>query len=242
MPEISREELKKHDGTGENGAFVAVNNVVYDVSASPMWEKGVHMGAHHAGADLTDALTRAPHGIEMLDRYPQAGELEPDAEPEETAPVAVSSARKIPGWASFLIALHSHPVSVHFPQAIFLLAPVFLTLFCLIGFKDFERTAFFLMVTGLLTSIPATLTGFLHWWFKYGGSSKSVFKLKIILSPLLVILAAVTSGIHFGVGTLQEGDPRYWEIVILYWIPVPIITVLGKLGGTIIFGKNQPTT
>ncbi|MCL2877508.1 MAG: hypothetical protein FWF13_01870 [Acidobacteria bacterium] len=232
MSIISREELEKNDGRGGNPAFVAVNGEVYDISASPLWKDGEHMGEHYAGCDMTEAMERAPHGIEKLERYQKVGELEPVAETgRETAPA-------IPWWASITIFMRAHPMFVHFPQALFVLAPVFLTLFYTVKFPDFERTAFFLMIAGFLTAIPATISGFIHWRYKFSGKSRLVFKLKIVLSLLLILLAAVTVGVHIGKGKLSFEEVSI-GMLLLYWVHLFIAAALGKAGGNIVFGRRK---
>ena len=71
---FTKEELKKYDGS--NGpAYVAFRGKVYDVSQSFHWKKGVHQVMHYAGCDLTEALEKAPHGSDMLDKFPVVSEL-----------------------------------------------------------------------------------------------------------------------------------------------------------------------
>ena len=71
---FTKEELRKYDGS--NGvAFIAFEGRVYDVSRSFHWKRGIHQVMHRAGCDLTEALKRAPHGADMLDRFPVVGEL-----------------------------------------------------------------------------------------------------------------------------------------------------------------------
>jgi predicted heme/steroid binding protein len=73
---MTREALSKKTGTSGEEAFVAVDGRVYDVTSSDLWEDGEHMGGHNAGQDLTDAITDAPHGMEVFDELPVVGELE----------------------------------------------------------------------------------------------------------------------------------------------------------------------
>jgi len=74
MRVFTREELKKYDGS--NGiAYVACAGKVYDVSHSFHWKKGVHQVRHYAGRDLTYVLKQAPHGADMLEKFPIVGEL-----------------------------------------------------------------------------------------------------------------------------------------------------------------------
>lgn len=71
---FAEEELWTYDG--RNGvAYIAYRGKVYDVSASYHWRKGVHHVAHRAGCDLTEAFERAPHGLDLLERFPIVGEL-----------------------------------------------------------------------------------------------------------------------------------------------------------------------
>lgn len=56
-------------------SYVACEGKVYDVSKSFIWKKGRHWVRHHAGQDLTEGLKDAPHGADLLERFPLVGEL-----------------------------------------------------------------------------------------------------------------------------------------------------------------------
>jgi predicted heme/steroid binding protein len=71
---FTREELRQYDGR-HGVVYVACHGKVYDVSRSFQWQKGIHQIVHHAGFDLTEALRKAPHGSDLLDRFPIVGEL-----------------------------------------------------------------------------------------------------------------------------------------------------------------------
>ena len=86
MRVFTKEELRKYDGSG-GITYVAYAGKVYDVSNSFHWKKGVHHVMHYAGWDLTDALKQAPHGFEMLTKFPIVGEL---IEPEESSTKCVN--------------------------------------------------------------------------------------------------------------------------------------------------------
>jgi predicted heme/steroid binding protein len=74
MKLFTKQELQKYDGS--NGiVYVACYGKVYDVSDSYHWREGVHHVSHQAGCDLTDALERAPHGFNLLEKFPVVGEL-----------------------------------------------------------------------------------------------------------------------------------------------------------------------
>lgn len=234
MSTFTLKELERHNGRGGKPSYVAVDGEIYDVSASPMWENGVHMGLHNAGCDLTEALASAPHGKEVLEGLQKAGNLA--AAP---APGAATPRRIPPKWASMLISMHSHPITAHFPQAFFVFAPIFLALFYVTGARSFERTANHLLCAGFLMALPTTATGFLHWWYKYAGRSRSVFKLKITLSLLLVPASGLVFAFHTACGTL-DSDSIHWAILLLYFAMIPLVVLLGRAGGEIVFsGKGK---
>lgn len=69
------DELAKYNGKNGKAAYIAYNGKVYDVSDSPFWMDGEHLGVHQAGKDLTDEIDAAPHGPENLKRIKAIGTL-----------------------------------------------------------------------------------------------------------------------------------------------------------------------
>ncbi len=53
LMEITPEELAQFDGKEGRPAYIAVNDVIYDVSDYPSWAEGVHFGIT-AGTDATE--------------------------------------------------------------------------------------------------------------------------------------------------------------------------------------------
>lgn len=66
------DSLEFYDGKDGKKAYVGYNGKIFDVTESKLWKNGVHMGRHHAGADMTDALKQAPHKDDVLLRFPEA--------------------------------------------------------------------------------------------------------------------------------------------------------------------------
>ena len=75
MKKISRNELALYDGKEGRPAYIAYEGQVYDVSECFLWKGGRHQAMHEAGKDLTQALSEAPHGADLLERAPIVGLL-----------------------------------------------------------------------------------------------------------------------------------------------------------------------
>ena len=72
---FTKEELAKNNGRDNTSVYIAYDGKVYDVTGSFLWQKGKHQVMHFAGKDLTEELSDAPHGPDLLDRYPVIGIL-----------------------------------------------------------------------------------------------------------------------------------------------------------------------
>jgi len=77
LKKFTLEELKQYDGKDGRPAYVAYKGKVYDVTDNYLWIDGDHQGEHSAGVDLTEEMTRAPHGDENLERVKLIGTLVP---------------------------------------------------------------------------------------------------------------------------------------------------------------------
>lgn len=66
-------------GDGQDGsqAYVAVGDVVYDVTDAEGWEDGVHEGGIEAGNVYAEEdFEESPHGTEVLDNVPIVGTVD----------------------------------------------------------------------------------------------------------------------------------------------------------------------
>ena len=73
---FTKEELTQYNGKNGAPAFIACTGMVYDVSRSFLWHNGKHQVIHIAGSDLTTDLDQAPHGADLLKRFPIVGTLD----------------------------------------------------------------------------------------------------------------------------------------------------------------------
>jgi predicted heme/steroid binding protein len=80
MRRFTREELANYDGKDGAPAYVAFEGKVYDVSRSFLWQRGRHQVRHPAGIDYSGGLDEAPHGADLLERFPVVGVLVTEAD------------------------------------------------------------------------------------------------------------------------------------------------------------------
>ncbi|KRM59513.1 cytochrome b5 domain-containing protein [Secundilactobacillus malefermentans] len=72
--EFTKEELSQFDGKDGHKAYVAIDGLVYDLTEIGAWENGKHHGLT-AGKDLSEEITKAPHGKSVLSKLTVVGKL-----------------------------------------------------------------------------------------------------------------------------------------------------------------------
>ena len=232
MKEFDRESLKEFSGKDGKPVYVAHRGRVFDVSGSKFWKTGMHMKRHSSGADLTSDIEAAPHGPEVLDRYPQVGVLTMKEE----------DARPMPHWLAGLLDQfpflhrHPHPMVVHFPIVFSFAAALFNILYFLTGHRPFETTALHCLGGGVLFAPVAILTGYFTWWLNYQARPMRAVTIKIRFSILLwgfSILAFIYRVLNPDIlFSLSGGSILY---LLLVFSLVPIVTVIGWFGATLTF-------
>ncbi|MGD8991546.1 MAG: cytochrome b5 domain-containing protein [Desulfobacterales bacterium] len=233
MQEFDRAELEKYDGKEGRPIYIAYDGKVYDVSNSKLWQNGLHMKRHHAGADLTTDIQGAPHEPDVLERYPQVGTLKEEA---------ISAEPEMPGFLAWLLKKqpflrrHPHPMTVHFPIVFTFSTSVFNILYLFTGIKSFEITALHSLAAGILFTAVGIATGIYTWWLNYLAQPMRPVKIKIPLTLTLL----VTQIILF---IWRISDPTVLDAIqgasILYLLLVlaliPMITVIGWFGASMTF-------
>jgi predicted heme/steroid binding protein/uncharacterized membrane protein len=232
MKEIDLESLKEFNGKEGKPVYIAHQGKVYDVTHSKFWKTGMHMKRHSSGTDLTADIAAAPHGPEVLDRYPQVGSLKTKEEPD----------RSMPKWLGGLLdrfpvfRRHPHPMVVHFP-IVFSIAPsFFIILFLVTGYSPLETTALHCLGGGILFAPVAILTGYFTWWLNYQAKPMRPITIKIRFSSLLwgfLILAFIYRLLNPEIlHSFSGGSILY---LLLVFSLIPIVTVIGWFGASLTF-------
>jgi predicted heme/steroid binding protein/uncharacterized membrane protein len=227
MKKFTKNELIQYHGEDDRKPYVAYGGNIYDLSGSEKWKEGVHMNAHHAGMDLTEAMSNAPHGPEKFTDFPLVGKLIVEEE-------HVSYLKKCLLYVS---DLHLHSVFSHFTVSSFVLSPLFLLIHLFYnGHNSFEGLSFYLLMIGLL-SLPFTiLFGLLDWWNKYSLDRTRLFNSKLILSGLLFFTAAFCAvrRLYYGVPVYEKTFHYLFYIFLNLSLPV-YVAILGNIGGRLVF-------
>ncbi len=70
----TKSQLALRNGQDKDLIWVAYKGVIYDVTESRLWRRGMHY-EHWAGQDLSEELKDAPHNENVFDKFPIVGRL-----------------------------------------------------------------------------------------------------------------------------------------------------------------------
>ncbi len=237
--EISRAELAAGNGAQGRPVYIAHRGRVIDVSESPLWQGGLHMDLHRAGRDLTEEIQEAPHGLEVLERYPQVGVI---ADPQvdkvlkpELPRVLSRLLRRCP-----ILKRHPHPMVVHFPIVFMTSATFFTWLYIITGKRSFEFTALNCLGGGVLFIPVAILTGLFTWWVNYQAEPLRPVIIKLCLSPIMLAVAAAALIWRLRVPEVLA-PPGGLGLIYLFLVSLltPLALAIGWFGATLTFPIHE---
>lgn len=242
MKELDEQTLAEHDGEDDRTAYVAYEGKVYDVSASKMWKGGVHMKRHRAGGDLTDEMSAAPHGDEVLERVERVGTLKQPEKGEEER----EGDERLPGFAASLLETfpslrrHPHPMVVHFPIVFAISAALFSLLYLATGVGSFETTALHSLGASVLFTPVAYGTGWFTWWLNYGGHPMKPVTIK---KTCTILLFAVQAGALTWRLISPEVLTTFRDLSFVYLVLlltfIPLVAINGWYGGNLVFPEGK---
>ncbi|MFA4903726.1 MAG: DUF2231 domain-containing protein [Desulfobaccales bacterium] len=240
LREFTPADLAANNGADGRPVYIVFQGKVYDVSGSALWEGGQHMEAHGAGADLTGEFADAPHGEEVFERYPQVGVMieegvEPEipaAQPSAAREFWLRQAHRVP-----LLRRHPHPMVVHFPIVFMIAATVFPLLYLFSGVRSFEVTGFHCLGGGVLFTPVAMVTGWFTWWLNYESRYLKPVVIKLILSPILLLIGVGTFVWRFLNPEILVQLGEWPSVVYLALICslAPLVSLIGAYGAVMTF-------
>lgn len=233
--EIDAPSLSSFDGKDGRPVYICAGGRVVDVSASKLWKGGRHMAKHAAGKDLTADIAAAPHGMEVLDRYPQVGTLR-----QTTPPVPAALAlpalleRLLARWP--LLRRHPHPATVHFPVVFCACASFFSVLSVLTGSRSFDQTAYYCLIGAVFFVPLGIITGLATWRINYLARPMRPVAIKKHLSCTTVVavafLAAWRASAPDVLAAMTPSSVVYLALVVALG---PAILIVAYYGGLLTF-------
>jgi predicted heme/steroid binding protein/uncharacterized membrane protein len=237
VPRFTPAELAQYDGVDGREAFIAYKGFVFDVTASPLWRKGKHVNQHSAGCELTAEMAAAPHADDVMARFPLVGVYVVEDAADAPAPIELIPA---PPLVAFFLRRHFHPVSVHYPIALGLLAALLTVPAMLLRGSELgatlETVAWWMVLISAVFTPPAAITGLWSWTYNYGGVLNDIYRWKIGLTLTLCAVAAATVLLRLAAsGGIAAGGAEYWAYSLLVIAHGPLVIALGWFGGKITF-------
>ena len=92
---------------------------------------------------------------------------------------------------------HPHPMLSHFPIVFMLSASFFSFLYVVTGHRSFDDTAFYCLGAGLVTMIPAVLSGLFTHWLNFPRGQHRTVNIEIGLSFMVLIIGVITFFWHW---------------------------------------------
>jgi predicted heme/steroid binding protein/uncharacterized membrane protein len=231
LKQYSPEELAQGDGKEGRPALIVYRGKVYDVTGSRLWRNGVHVKAHQAGNDLTSSMGAAPHEDNVMERFRPVGVFAEEPTPGLRIP---------PPLFEFVLSKHPHPISVHFPIALGMVAGLF-TFISLFASAEplhtwMRQAALYNLIIAAIGTPPAVATGLLSWYYNYSSVWTPIYRAKTYLSILLCVMTIAALVIRFAcMNGAESGGTWYWIYSLLLLAHAPTVLALGYFGGKITF-------
>jgi uncharacterized membrane protein len=129
-----------------------------------------------------------------------------------------------------------HTMVVHFPIAL-TAAALFFILLALWRHSDlFEQVAFANISLAAVSTLAAGITGMMDNINNYDGAAPNA-NVKIVLASILLVMTTVTALVRWrNPGLFQAGPARKIVYVAAYVVSFGLASVLGFLGGVILYG------
>jgi len=132
--------------------------------------------------------------------------------------------------------LRTHSMLIHFTNALYPVAVLFMLLFLVSGKASFGQTYFYIMALATLSVPFSFVTGITEWRKRYQGAAKRIFYDKIRYAAVVFVVGAgCTLWRYLFPGVLGQLSVQSVLFVLLNLSILPPLVYLGHLGGVIVF-------
>ena len=134
-----------------------------------------------------------------------------------------------------MLAHPIHPRLIHFPIALSYLGLLAVLLAWLRQSSFFERVAYYTMMLVALSTVPAGLFGMLENQSFYAGNAPNA-TMKVMMAVLLLLVSAAAAIWRWRKPDLLNRSPGKYLYLLAFVICAGLTTLLGALGGIIVWG------
>ena len=128
----------------------------------------------------------------------------------------------------------------HFPIVFMLSASFFSLLYVVTGHKSFDDTAFYCLGAGLVTMIPAVISGLFTHWLNFPGGEHRTVNIEVGLSFAVMTIGGVTFFWHLldpqVLANLDGSNVLYFILLLSL---APLVTANGYFGGMVTFPLDE---
>jgi len=219
---MDKKSIASHDGKDGSPSYIVYDKKIYDVTASKLWQDGTHMNRHKAGADLSEFMSMAPHGPEVLKRFPMIGAMASEIEKPDSAE----------RYRRLYNKYHPHPVLLHYPMGVLPFGALLLALYLLTGYQNFEPASYYALIFGTICLFPVIGAGILSWCINYQRMFTRIFTIKLSLSVVVLILCTAAVFLR---PLFPEIDRGLLSIIycLCYFVTIPCLFSIAYNGGKI---------
>src|SRR5690554_447343 len=128
-----------------------------------------------------------------------------------------------------------HPTEVHMPIGLVVGAFIFVWIARIFQRPRLAQTAYDCVVLAFIWLFPTVLLGVMDWLHYYAGAMPFPIKMKLILTPVLLILMA--AAVFLGRGAGAESSVA----LVSYSLCFLVVVVLGYFGGELVYTAEEPS-
>ena len=141
--------------------------------------------------------------------------------------------------AKFNLRYHPHPIFVNFAFAYIVAAGLFSVLYIFTGKAPFELASYYMLILGALATPPTLFWGLVSWHFRFRQKMTPVFKKKINLSILLIVLLMMSLYLRVqNPGILINGSSTGYLYLALLLTMTPVVLITGYYGGRLVYPSS----
>ena len=131
--------------------------------------------------------------------------------------------------------IHIHNMLIHFTNALYPVAILFMFMFLIFGSASFHQTYFYIMLLATVSVPISYVTGIFEWKRRYQGAMKPIFISKIRYGPVVFIIGGCcTLWRYLSPDVLGNVGITSVVFVLLNLSILPVLVYLGHLGGVIL--------